>query len=214
MDVYTTDEERVEALRKWWKENGLQLIAGVAIGLAGVFGWNAWQQHSNTRAEWASVRYTAMVQAMEAGDREGAIRQGEQLISDQGDSAYGVLAALAIARMKLEQEDVTGAAAHLEWALGKVSRPELERLVRLRLARVRLAQERHDDALTLLDQAPAGAYEGLYQDLRGDIHFARGERDAARNAWNAALAVMEPGDPLRSNVEMKRDDIAPPGDAS
>ena len=37
-----TEEEQLEAIKRWWKENGTSLIAGVAIAAAGVFGWNAW----------------------------------------------------------------------------------------------------------------------------------------------------------------------------
>ena len=38
MNVYETDEEKVEAIKGWWKENGLSVAGGLAIGLAAVFG--------------------------------------------------------------------------------------------------------------------------------------------------------------------------------
>ena len=31
MDVYKTEEEQVEAIKKWWQENGKSIIAGVVI---------------------------------------------------------------------------------------------------------------------------------------------------------------------------------------
>ena len=39
-----TEEEQVEALKSWWKENGKSLIMGVVIAVAAVFGWRGWNQ--------------------------------------------------------------------------------------------------------------------------------------------------------------------------
>ncbi len=55
MDVYRTDEEQVEALRKWWLENGKSVIAGIVIGFSAIFGWRAWQDHTIVQAEAARV---------------------------------------------------------------------------------------------------------------------------------------------------------------
>jgi predicted negative regulator of RcsB-dependent stress response len=39
VDVYTTEDQQVEALKRWWKENAKSILLGVALGLAAVFGW-------------------------------------------------------------------------------------------------------------------------------------------------------------------------------
>jgi len=31
LDVYSTEEEQVEAIKKWWNENGKSIIAGIII---------------------------------------------------------------------------------------------------------------------------------------------------------------------------------------
>ena len=33
MSTYETDEEKVEALRKWWKDNGTSVIGGIVISM-------------------------------------------------------------------------------------------------------------------------------------------------------------------------------------
>ena len=38
-----SEEEQLEVVKRWWKENGTSLIAGAVLAAAGVFGWNAWQ---------------------------------------------------------------------------------------------------------------------------------------------------------------------------
>ena len=45
MEPYNTEEEQVEALRRWWDENGRSTIAAIVIALAAGFGWQAWQKH-------------------------------------------------------------------------------------------------------------------------------------------------------------------------
>ncbi len=36
-----TEEEQIEAIKRWWKENGVSLLIGAAIAAAGVFAWKA-----------------------------------------------------------------------------------------------------------------------------------------------------------------------------
>jgi len=38
-----TDEEQVEAIKQWWKNNGSSLLIGIGAALAIAFGWQAWQ---------------------------------------------------------------------------------------------------------------------------------------------------------------------------
>ena len=53
MSEFLTEEEQVERLKQWWKENGRSIIAGVVIGL-GVFGsWQGWRAYQIQQAEAA-----------------------------------------------------------------------------------------------------------------------------------------------------------------
>ena len=38
MSSYLSEEEQVEALKKWWKDNGTSVIAGVVLGFGIIFG--------------------------------------------------------------------------------------------------------------------------------------------------------------------------------
>ena len=42
MSDHLTDEEQVEKVKAWLKENGTSIVAGVVIGLGGIFGWQFW----------------------------------------------------------------------------------------------------------------------------------------------------------------------------
>ena len=53
-----TEEEQVEQLKKWWKENGLSIVGGVVVGLALVFGWRSWQHHQLERSAHSTIILT------------------------------------------------------------------------------------------------------------------------------------------------------------
>ncbi|HFD86518.1 MAG TPA: tetratricopeptide repeat protein, partial [Gammaproteobacteria bacterium] len=65
MNDYVTDEQQVEALKKWWAENGRYLIGGVALGLALLFGWNSWKDYRENRAKNASALFSQLERAVE-----------------------------------------------------------------------------------------------------------------------------------------------------
>ena len=38
MEQYETEEQQVEAIKRFWKENGLSLVIGALLGLGGLLG--------------------------------------------------------------------------------------------------------------------------------------------------------------------------------
>ena len=63
-----SEEEQLDIVKRWWKENGTSLIAGAALAAAGVFGWNAWQNYQQGQSEAASVRYQQLVNVATANE--------------------------------------------------------------------------------------------------------------------------------------------------
>ena len=61
MDVYTTEEEQVQAIKQWWKENAVSLIAGIVIGLAVLGGYRFWTETKQNQAQQASVLYSEIL---------------------------------------------------------------------------------------------------------------------------------------------------------
>jgi predicted negative regulator of RcsB-dependent stress response len=46
VEVYTTEEQQVEVIKSWWKENGTSVLAGTVIGLVGLFGWRYYNDYA------------------------------------------------------------------------------------------------------------------------------------------------------------------------
>ena len=192
VDEYLDEREQAEQLRKWFKENWLWLVAGVGLGLGGLYGWQGWNSHLDRKAEEASTRFAELVAAVEAGDRERATDLTTKLDADYSDTAYATQAQLMMARVEVESGEYDAAATRLQ-ALTGHSDAELATIARLRLARIRLQQQQPEavlEALAKLDAAVAGA---RVEELRGDARWAQGDAAAAASAYRLAVAAAESG---------------------
>ncbi len=207
MDVYQTEDEQVEAIKKWWRENGRAILVGVVIALLAVFGWRAWQDYERGRAEAASMQYQQLLMGLEV-DPQAAMDLGRQIVGEYGNTTYAVLASLAMGKAALALEDPAGAEAHLQWALDNAGNPSLEHIARLRLARLQLSQGQSEQALNVIGSVDGGSFEAQYAELRGDILLARGDRSGAREAYSTAMAAEDLIPARRQLLQLKIDDLA------
>ena len=201
------DEEEVEVLKQWWSEKGKSVIAGLAIGLAGLFGWTTWQTHLRTQTELASVRYEQLINDMAQDNHDQALSRAEALIEEFPDSAYASLASLIAARAAVETEAPDKAKRHLGWVIEHASLRELVPVARLRLAYLMLDAEEYDDALAELARVDSAPFRTRVAELRGDVQRARGNRDTARESYEAVLTDTELSGSTRTRVRMKLDDL-------
>jgi predicted negative regulator of RcsB-dependent stress response len=181
------EDDQVEALKRWWKENGKAVIGGAVLGLAIVGGWQGWQRYSTAQAERASAYYEQFTQALRRGDDATAQQQGERLLGEYGDSTYGVLAALQLARIAYAAGRPPEAQERLRWAIANADDPALVQVAQLRLGRLLLDSGDLDGAAELAAKPVAEPYAGEFTVLRGDIARARGDEAAARRAYEQAL---------------------------
>ena len=206
MDAYRTEEEQVEALKKWWHENGKSIMAGIFIGIVAIFGWRSWNDHQITQAESASVLYEQMITASRNNDLNNARVFADRVINEFADSSYAIYARLMLTRLAAEENDLNAAEAELRTVLKNSELPELQHIVRLRLARILIAAEKLDDARQLLN-SDSGQFTARYEELRGDIFVRESNIDAAREAYQKALLNNLAVDDNQSILKMKLDDL-------
>ena len=201
------DDEQVEQLKKWWSENGKGLVAGVALGLAGVVGWTSWQTSQRNQAELASVRYGQLLNDAASGNHDETLSQAEVLVEDFPDSAYAAFASLVAARTAVAANFPDKARQHLGWVIDNAPLPEFVPVARLRLARLMFDAREHDRALSELDRIDSAPFQNRVAELRGDIQRALGDLGAARDFYETVLAGAELSQPTRARVRMKLDDL-------
>lgn len=207
MDIHRSEEEQVEALKRWWDRNGRAVIVGVAVFVALVVGWRGWVEYRQGQSQNASLLYERMLGAAEAEQTEKAREHGRSLIGDYAGTPYAGLAGLYLARLAVDADKPEAAAGHLQWVMDNAAMEGIVHTARVRLARVRLAQGQPDAALALVQgEAPAG-FAGVYAETRGDILADRGDTEGARTAYDQALAAYEQAPMQRSVVRMKRQDL-------
>lgn len=195
MSAHLTEEEQIEAFKRWWKENGKSSLATVAICLVGFFGFKGWQDQRQQQAADASTQYQNLLDAI-AGDAAGgltaerkatATHLGQTLRDEHGSSVYASQAGLIMARLAVEEGRLDDAAAQLQWVVDHADDQGLVTIARLRLAQVMFAQDKNDAALALLEQADAGIFTAAYAELRGDI-LAADRPEEARTAYRLAIS--------------------------
>lgn len=209
---YGSDEEQLEALQRWWQENGRAVIAGVAIGVAVLAGWRGWEWHRSEQALAASAIYDEALAGLRAGERGTVVERAERLRADYAGTAYAPLAALAAAKAAVDAGESGAAEEWLRWVVDHADKAGVRHIARARLARVLAARGDHAGALELLEAEVPPAYAALYADIRGDVLVARGDRAAAAAAYRAALDAEVPP-PDRGLVERKLNRVQPAGDA-
>ncbi|MGB1221532.1 MAG: tetratricopeptide repeat protein, partial [Alcanivoracaceae bacterium] len=52
-----SEEEQIERLQSWWRENGTSLVAAIVVAVAAVVGWRHYQELERTEAAAASSVY-------------------------------------------------------------------------------------------------------------------------------------------------------------
>lgn len=205
MDEFLSEKEQVEQLRRWWQEYGWYLVGGMAVSAAGYFGWNEYQAREQALAENAASLYITLQAAVE-DDSQDADQILEQLRTEYADSPYTDQAGLLMARDYLISDPVR-ATEELRRVMESSSDEELALIARLRLARVLAYREAYGEAMDILAISEPGQFEARISEIKGDIHVALGETDAAREAYEVALTGLGSQGLDRNFVQMKLNDL-------
>ena len=198
--------EQGERVRAWLRDNGSSLIGGIAIGLALLFGWRWWEGQADVKRHEAAAEYHVFMTALDAGETEKAAAHAVALRTQYPDLPFGALASLrSAAALHAAGKHDEALAALAEVGGAKVD-PALVALANLRAARILVDDGKAEEALARLDAAIEKTYPAAAAELRGDAEMALGRRDAARAAYEKALASLDVAAPTRPMIEMKLTD--------
>jgi len=205
--TYNSEEEQIEAIKKWWKENGKSAIAGLAIGIGAIVGWNTWQSYKETQAQQASDVYQQLLEAADKKQSDSVVKLIEKIKTSYGSTPYVNFADLFLAEEKVNSGDLAGAKKILSGMVESQSNQMTKHIAMLRLIRLMVAEGESEAALKLMDKvklAKTGAFEGQYQELKGDIFVALKRESEARIAYKRAQSL---GDKSKF-LQLKMDDLA------
>jgi len=211
LETYRTEDDQIDAIKRWWEKNGKFLIIGLIFIFAGVVGGGVWKDYKQTAQFSVSNEFDVMMQELRDEKMDAALKRGGQLVDKHKDSHYAIMASLAMAKIEVEKGNLDAAKLRLTWALDNNDKPSIEHIIRLRLIRVLIATGKLDEALTLAMQGNMSDFASEYSIIKGDIYRAQGESEQARNAYRLAIQSDGATPQTKQLVQLKLDDL---GDTS
>lgn len=206
---YETEEQQLEAIKKWWQENSMMIVTGIVAGVGAIFGWQYYQQYTISHSEQASVIYeqvisTAQKPAEMLGDLNEQQTRVNQLAADYSDTPYAALSALILAKQHIIAGESVKAQQQLQWVIDHGKQPELVNLAKIRLSKVHLSNAQTDQALLILNETFPDSFHAMVLELKGDALLIKGKPEEARAAYMQAMALA--GASARW-LQLKLDDI-------
>lgn len=207
MDHYASEQEQVDQIKRWWKDNGKSLIFGLVIGVGGLAGYRYWDASETIRAENASISYEQFLQMVQGQQLEQANTTGQAIIDNYAGSTYARLSALMLAKLAVDAGDNERAKTLLTRLLEDRGDSHINAVARARLARIHLAEGDSTAAAGMMDLIPATADNERFLELRGDVLKAAGDYAGAREKYLMAIAQAEKLGLERGAIQLKLDNL-------
>ena len=208
MALDNAEQEQVEALKRFWNENGKSIVVGVVVGLAVLFSFNAWQQNTKVKGENASSEYLQLLDFMALEKWDDAEQASVRVVGQYGDTIYAHLASLTMAKVKFDQGDAVAAKAHLRWLLSKTDVKELKDIANIRLAKINISEGQPDQALSLVKGISQGVFSSLASEVAGDAHASLKQNGEAKiNYQDAINNEDETATPRLSMLKLKLENV-------
>jgi len=210
------EEESIEALKKWWDENGKPLATAAVFVLAGYGGWFFWQNGQIAASDAASDVYEEILvlaltePGTPVSDEESAriLDLSRELMQAHRDTVYARYGALFSAQQHVVNADLDAAEESLRWILENprsgLFDEEDEGLVltaTLRLGRILLSKGEAENALTIVNNVDPKAFEAGFSELRGDIYVTMDRFLDARDSYVASQQAGSNSEALQMKLD-------------
>jgi predicted negative regulator of RcsB-dependent stress response len=205
MEVYSTEEQQEEAIKKAIKDNWLIVLVGAAIGLASVYGWRTYSANQLEQRGMASDAYNQVVEQAGKDDAD-VVALAKEYIDSHDNKSYTVMIALLAAKEAVAKKDMAEAVKQLQWAADNAQNDSLKAVCLTRLARVQIELQQYTEALATLSKPMPASFIAQIEELKGDVFLKQGDVEKARTAYQ--LAADNDGTQGNNGLQYKLDDLA------
>jgi len=200
IEISDTEEEQVDKIKKWWNSNGKQILAGAALGLVGVFGWNSYGDYQDSQALNARTLYLSY-----ESDSTN-IGAYDKLIKDHSSSSYADQATFLMANYLFEAGNYALALDSLKPLISRENVVIASTAI-LRSASLHLQLGEHNEALAILDVDSGEGFSGLFYNLTGDIFLDLNNKEEAKKYYSLAIENITANSNLTQLIQIKLDDL-------
>ncbi len=197
------EQEQLEQLKAFWKRWGNTITSLVTLGLLAYVGWMGWNYWQRTQGAKASVVFSELERAVQAGDLAKGQGMFTTLKSDYGSTGFAAQGALLTAKLQLDKGKADDARATLTWAAAEAKDDAQRDLARLRLAGLQMDAKQFDEAAKTLDAIKGADFAPLQADRRGDLALLQNKPDVAKAEFKKAYDGLEKQLDYRRIVEVK-----------
>jgi len=185
VEIYENENDQVDALKRFFAENGKALAVGVILGVGALVGWRYWTSHQTDSARSASQAYENAIAGLKA-DKPETLVSAEKFAAENKNT-YGALTSLELAQQYVDRDELEKAAAQLQQGLAATSDENLKGMINIRLARIQVQLKQQDAALKTLDGVKGEGWAAIVADLRGEALLSKGDKQGARTAWESGV---------------------------
>lgn len=205
------EQEKIDELKAWWKQNGSTVLLAIAVFATVLAGMQGWRYYQKSQQQQAAQVFEAVQNGVRGKDVKRVRDAAGQLIEKYPGTPYATRAALLVAGVNHELGDAKSAKAQLQWVIEHAKEDGARDMARLRLAGMLLDDKSYAEAMKLLEAQHQKSFDGLFADLKGDVLAAQGKMADARTAYQTALEMIDEKSTYRQIVQMKLDGLGAHG---
>lgn len=205
---YMTEQEQIELLKSWIKQYSMVILSGVVIAAIAITGWRYWQDRQTKILSHASAVYDEMLTVRAQNNTAATLTQADKLFTHYPQTTYSQMAAFMLARDAVVNKKYADAEKNLNWVINHSSVNSMRQIARTRLARVLIAEQKPQEALTILNTVNDANFSGMTEEVKGDAYLALKDKIKARAAYKQALADLPNAEVIRPLLQMKYDNLA------
>ncbi len=205
MEIYENENEQLEAVKRFFAENGKALVVGVVLGIGALVGWRYWNNHQSDSMMVTSLSYEKTVSGV-SGENPASLAPAEKFAAEN-KNAYGALAAMDLAQQYADKNELAKAAEQLQVGISNTKDANLQALLSMRLARIQIQQKQADAALKTIETIKGEGWTAIVADLRGEALLSKGDKQGARDAWSKGTQS-DASPALREMMQMKINNLS------
>lgn len=196
----STEEQQFNEAKNWFKKNGTPILLAICVVAGASFGWQFWKKHQIEVVQQTSENYQQVLDSYLQNPDKNAPLVEKFISENQG--TYVVFAQLEQARQAANKGDFVAVKSQLEKALAASEDATLQNVIRFRLALVEYQLGNFDGALAVLANLKDSAWDLRKQILVGDVLTAKGDKAAAKSAYEQAKANASEQDKMLIDIRL------------